>query len=67
MVKNFKPYFLEFGKGLFDKRYDFDPSDDIESYVVTKKTHKQDAILKEIEIKSALFNAVPEDLFFSLD
>ena len=58
---------LEFGKGLFDTRYDFDPSDDMEQFVPSKKSHKQNAILKEIEIKSAMFNAIPEDLFFSLD
>jgi hypothetical protein len=52
---------------LFDIRYDFDPSDDLEPYVAPKKSLKQDAILKEIEIKSAMFNEVQEDLFFSLD
>jgi hypothetical protein len=59
--------FLEFGKGLFDFRNDFDASDDVEPYVAPKKSQKQDAKLKEIEIKSAMFNSVPEDLFFSLD
>lgn len=58
---------LEFGKGLFDTRYDFDPSDDFEPYVAHKKSNKNETILKEIQIKSAMFNAIPEDLYFSLD
>jgi hypothetical protein len=39
----------------------------MEPYIAPKKSNRQDAILKEIEIKSAMFNAVPEDLYFSLD
>lgn len=57
---------LDFGKGLFDQKLDFDPSSDMDTYKVIKKNNF-DVELKEIEIKSAMFNTVPEDLFFSLD
>jgi hypothetical protein len=38
----------------------------MDNFKISKK-HNFDFELKEIEIKSAIFNAVPEDLFFSLD
>jgi len=59
-------HFKDFGKGLFDEKVDFDPSDDMDNFKIFKK-QSFDYELKEIEIKSAIFNAVPEDLFFSLD
>lgn len=58
--------YLGFGKGLFDEKLDFEPSSDMETFRVVKKQNFDDE-LKEIEIKSAMFNAVPEDMFFSLD
>jgi len=57
---------LDFGKGLFDEKLDFDPSDEFENFKVSKKGNF-DQKLKEIEIKSAIFNNLSEDSFFSLD
>ncbi len=57
---------LDFGKGLFDEKLDFDPSDDMDSFKVVKKKDF-DQKLREVEIKSAIFNTISEDLFFSLD
>jgi hypothetical protein len=56
----------DFGKGLFDEKLDFDPSDDMDNFKVVKKKDF-DQKLKEIEIKSAIFNTISEDLFFTLD
>jgi len=63
LIFNFK---LDFGKGLFDAKLDLDLSDNMETYKIQKQPHFE-VELKEIELKSALFNAVPEDMFFSLD
>ena len=57
---------LDFGKGLFDAKLDFDLSDNLDTYKIQKQSNFE-VELKEIELKSALFNAVPEDMFFSLD
>ncbi len=57
---------IDFGKGLFDEKLDFEPSDDMDNFKVVKKKDF-DSKLKEIEIKSAVFNTISEDLFFSLD
>lgn len=58
--------YLDFGKGLFDEKLDFDPSEDLDSFKVMKKKNF-DNELKEIQIKSAIFNTISEDLYFSLD
>ena len=57
---------IDFGKGLFDEKLDFDHSDEMENFKVVKKQNF-DFELREIEIKSAIFNTIPEDMFFSLD
>ncbi len=58
--------FLDFGKGLFDEKHDFEPSDDMDDFKIIKK-NAFDTELKEIEIKNAMFDTVREDLFFSID
>jgi hypothetical protein len=58
--------YLDFGKGLFDEKLDFDPSENVDTYKIYKKTNFETE-LKEIEIRSAMFNSVPEDIFFYLD
>lgn len=44
---------------------DFDVSDDFDFKIIKKQNF--DYELRDIEIKSAIFNSVPEDMFFSLD
>ncbi len=59
--------FLDFGKGLFLEKNDFSPSSDFGFHVPAYKKDIFDVELKEIQIKSAMFNEVPEDVFFSLN
>lgn len=63
--------FLEFGKGLFNEKLDLDLSEDHEPYHIDfNKSRKNTDISifeKEVEINGAIFDSIPEDMFFSLD
>ena len=64
-------FFLDFGQGLFgEERIDLEISENFDNYKIPKNksvaNYEADE-LKEIELKSAMFNAVQEDIYFSLD
>jgi len=62
-----KNFMSNFDLGLFAKKQDLDFSSDYNSYKLPYKKDSFDSDLKEIQIKSAMFNEVPEDLFFLLE
>jgi hypothetical protein len=65
---------LDFGKGLFNAKFDFDASEEFDNFKIPTLKQKEkiqiqieNIELKEIEIKNAMFDVVQEDIFFSLD
>ena len=61
--------FLEFGKGLFNEKFDLDLSEsEGPLYFNYKKERKTlELINKKEELKQAFSDIIPEDMYFSLD
>lgn len=61
-------YFSDFGRGLFNEKFDLDLSED-EPFVI--KSHKNSLdnnnYEKELEIREAFFDPIPEEAFLCLD
>jgi len=63
-----KLFAKNFGKGLFEAKVDFTPSSDFEGFhLPSYRKDTFEADLREIQLKSAMFNEVPEDMFFVLN